>query len=101
MWQSLAWACSVLGISCGLLPDVAVIQAAYEREEAAGSTLHSKDLKVLQANCHDHPDGPFLCEVTFTVASTSQDPNQRLYFDVVAVAHRPDGWVLRSGLCRR
>ena len=101
MWQSLVWACSVLGISCGLLPGVAVIQTAYDREEAAGSTLHSKDLKVLQAKCHDNPGGPFLCEVTFTVASTSQDPNQRLYFDVVAVARTPDGWVLKSGLCRR
>jgi len=99
MWQSLAWACSVLGISCGFQPDVAAIQAAYEREEAAGSTLHSKDLMVLQANCHDSPGGPFLCEVTFT--STSQNPDQRLYFDVVAVARTPDGWVLKSGLCRR
>jgi hypothetical protein len=56
---------------------------------------------VLQATCHDNPGGPFLCEVTFTVASTSQDPNQRLYFDVVAVARTPDGWELKSGLCRR
>ena len=101
MWQSLVWACSVLRISCGLLPDVAVLQAAYEREEAAGSTLHSKDLKVLQANCHDNPGGPVLCEVTFMMASTSQDPNQRLYFDVIAVARTSDGWVLKSGLCRR
>jgi hypothetical protein len=78
MWQSIAWACSVLGISCGILPSVAIIQTAYEREEAAGSTLHSKDLKVLQAKCHDNSGGRFLCEVTFTVASNSQDPNQRL-----------------------
>jgi hypothetical protein len=101
MWQSLVWACSVLGISCGPQPNIAVIQTAYEREEAAGSTLHSKDLKVLEATCHDNAGGPFLCEVTFTVASTSQDPDQRLYFDVIAVARTPDGWVLKSGLCRR
>jgi len=101
MWQCIVWACSVLGMSCGVLPSVAVIQAAYEREEAAGSTLHSKDLKVLQAKCHDNSGGRFLCEVTFTVASNSQDPNQRLYFDVIAVARTPDGWVLKSGLCRR
>lgn len=101
MWQSLVWACSVLGISRCLLPDVAVIQATYDREEAAGSTLHSKDLKVLEAKCHDNPGGAFLCEVMFTVATIGQDPNQRLYFDVVAVARTPDGWVLKSGLCRR
>ena len=101
MWQSIAWVCSVHGIACGTLPNVAIIQAAYEREEAAGSTLHSKDLKVLEAKCHDSSGGRFLCEVTFTVASTSQDPNQRLYFDVVAVARTQGGWVLESGLCRR
>jgi hypothetical protein len=101
MWQSIVWACKLLGLSCGLLPNVVAIQAAYDREEAAGSTLHSRDLKVLQAKCHDKPGGPFLCEVTFTVASTSQDPNQRLYFDVVAVARTADSWELKSGLCRR
>jgi hypothetical protein len=101
MWQSLVWACSFLGLSCASLPKVAKIQSAYDREEAAGSTLHSKDLKVLQAKCHDNPGGPFLCEVTFTAASASQDPDQRLYFDVVAVARTSDGWVLKSGLCRR
>ena len=101
MWQSLVWACSVVGISCGLLPDVAVIQTAYDREEAAGSTLHSKDLKVLQVKCHDNPGGLLLCEVTFTVANAGQDSDQRLYFDVVAVARTPDGWALKSGLCRR
>jgi hypothetical protein len=101
MWKSIAWACSLLGIACGNPPTVAIIQTAYEREEAAGSTLHSRDLKVLQAKCHDNSGGRFLCEVTFTVASNSQDPNQRLYFDVIAVARTPDGWVLESGLCRR
>ena len=72
-------------------PNVEVIQTAYDREEAAGSTLHSKDLKVLQAKCRDNPGGPFLCEVTLTVTWTSQDPDQRLVFDVVAVARTSDG----------
>jgi len=71
MWQSLVWACSVLELSCGLVPNVAVTQTAYDREEAAGSTLHSKDLKVLHAQCR------------FDIARTS------------------DGWALKSGLCRR
>jgi hypothetical protein len=101
MWQSIVWACSALGLSCAIPPNVAIIQAAYEREEAAGSTLHSKDLKVLEAKCHDNSGGKFLCEVTFTLASNSQDPDQRLYFDVVAIARTPDGWALKSGLCRR
>jgi len=74
------------------------IQAAYEREASAGSTLHDKDLKVLQARCHDQKRETWLCEVTFVSKS---DPNERLYFDIVAVSRIADGWELRSGLCKR
>ena len=98
MWQSIAWACSLIGLSCGAFPDMAVIQTAYEREASAGSKLHDKDLKVLNAKCHDQGGGPFLCEVMFISAS---DPNERLYFDIVAVARTSDGWELKSGLCKR
>ena len=98
MWQSIAWACSLIGLSCGTLPDMAVIQTAYEREASAGSKLHDKDLRVLTAKCHDEGKGPFLCEVMFV---SNSDPNQRLYFDIVAVARTSDGWELKSGLCKR
>ena len=98
MWQSIAWACSLIGLSCTTLPDMAVIQTAYEREASAGSKLHDKDLKVLKAKCHDEGNGPFLCEVMFI---SSSDPNERLYFDIVAVARTSDGWELKSGLCKR
>jgi tripartite-type tricarboxylate transporter receptor subunit TctC len=40
----------------------------------------------------------FLCEVTFT---SKDDPTERLYFDIVAVARAGDGWELKSGLCKR
>jgi hypothetical protein len=75
-------------------------QTAYEREAAAGSKLHDKDLQVLAAKCHDDSGGTFLCEVTFI---SNQDPNkgdERLYFEVVAVARTADGWELKSGLCK-
>jgi hypothetical protein len=98
MWQPLVWACSVVGLACQSLPDMAAIQTAYDREAASGSALHDKDLKVLHAKCHDENNGPFLCEVTF-VATT--DPNQRLYFDIVAVTRIASGWELKSGLCKR
>ena len=98
MWQSIAWACSLIGLACGTLPDMAVIQTAYEREALAGSKLHDKDLKVLNTKCHEQGGGPFLCEVTFI---SSGDPNERLYFDIVAVARTGDGWELKSGLCKR
>ena len=98
MWQSIAWVCSLLGFSCNSFPDLAVIQTAYEREASAGSKLHDKDLKVLTAKCHDESGGPFLCEVMFV---SNSDSNQRLYFDIVAVARTADGWELKSGLCKR
>ena len=99
MWEAVGWACSLVGLACSSVLNVAVIQTAYEREAAAGSKLHDKDLQVLTAKCHDSA-GPFLCEVTFI---SNKDPNkgdERLYFDVVAVARTADGWELKSGLCK-
>jgi len=32
---------------------------------------------------------------------SKDDPDQRLYFDVIAVARRNGRWELQSGLCRR
>jgi hypothetical protein len=96
-WQGLM--CALIALSCNTSPDLATIQTAYERESSAGSKLHDKDLKVLQAKCHggDSEDG-FLCEVTFT---STTDTSGRLYFDIVAVARNGSGWDLKSGLCKR
>jgi hypothetical protein len=101
MWQAVVWACSLVGMSCNSLPSTEIIQAAYNREEAAGSKLHSKDLVVLSSKCHEEASGPFLCEVTFTSAGNANDAVQRLYFDIVAVARTENGWELKSGLCKR
>ena len=98
MWQGVGWMCALIGMSCGTLPDVAVIQSAYEREASAGSKLHDKDLQVLDSKCHDDGADRWLCEVTFVSRS---DASQRLFFDIVAVAHAPNGWELKSGLCKR
>jgi hypothetical protein len=98
MWQGVGWMCGLVGMACGALPDVAVIQSAYEREASTGSTLHDKDLQVLESKCHDDGTDRWLCEVTFISRS---DPSQRLFFDIVAVARAADGWVLKSGLCKR
>jgi hypothetical protein len=97
MWQMIGWICMLVGVSCSA-PNVAVIQSAYDREESAGSKVHDKDLQVLQSKCHDDGTDGYLCEVTFV---SRGDASQRLYFDIVAVARERDGWVLRSGLCRR
>jgi hypothetical protein len=98
MWQGIVWACALIGTPCDPLPDTATIQMAYEQEASSGKTLHDKGLKVLGTKCHRNSNGPFLCEVTFTSAG---DPEQRLYFDIVAVAATTEGWKLKSGLCKR
>jgi hypothetical protein len=94
------WACTLIGLSCDAsTPSVALIQSAYEREASSGSTLHDKGLRVLEAKCDDGvAAGRFLCQVTFL---SNDDPNQRLYFDIVAVARTDSGWELKSGLCKR
>ena len=99
MWQVAGWLCALVAISCRPVPDIAVIQTAYEREATSGSTLHDKGLQVLQSKCHDAGSSSgFLCEVTFI---SKDDPEERLYFDIVAVARAGDGWELKSGLCKR
>ena len=97
MWQAIVWGCALVGLCCHALPDVATIQAAYEREAASGSTLHDKGLRVIEAKCHDESD-QFLCEVTFI---SNDDPAERLYFDIVAISRGRHGWQLKSGLCKR
>lgn len=94
------WLCSQFGLSCppDSMPSLSTIQAAYEREASKGSSLHDTGLKVLESRCHGNSNGPFLCEVTFVSVT---DPNERLYFDIVAIARTSDGWELKSGLCKR
>jgi hypothetical protein len=102
MWQGTLTllACSMIGLSCdvGSVPTAATIQAAYEQEASQANGRHDKGLKVIEAKCDDGSGGRFLCQVTFL---SNDDPEQRLYFDIVAVARADRGWELRSGLCKR
>ena len=98
MWWTVGWLCALVGMACNPVPDLVVIQNAYDHEESAGSTLHDKNLQVLKARCHDADGAKFLCEVMFI---SKGDPAERLYFDIVAVARTDDGWQLKSGLCKR
>ncbi len=93
-------ACAAAGLACGAAsaPTLATIQAAYEREAAGGSALHDKGLKVIEAACDGASGERFLCQVTFL---SGDDPTERLYYDVVAVARSDSGWELKSGLCKR
>jgi hypothetical protein len=65
MWRGVVWVCSLVGFACDYVPNVAIIQTAYDREAAAGSALHDKELQVIAAKCHDNSSDRFLCEVTF------------------------------------
>jgi hypothetical protein len=101
MWSAgfILWTCALVGLSCeATVPSAAVIQSAYERESSSGSKLHDLGLRVLDAKCDDGVTGRFLCQVTFL---SKDDPDQRLYFDIVAVARTDAGWALKSGLCKR
>jgi hypothetical protein len=83
------------------VPDRSIIQAAYDQVEEAGSKLHDKGLQVVAATCNANSakaTGRYLCQVTFL---SRDDPNQRLYFDIVAVDWIDGRWELTSGLCKR
>lgn len=74
-------------------------EALGARQIMAGSALHDKGLRVLEAKCDaEGADGQFLCQVTYLSIS---DPTQRLYFDIVVVARKGGEWELKSGLCKR
>ena len=97
MWQAAQWICALVALSCGAMPGAAVVQSAYERERTAGSKLHDDSLQVLQAKCRDDGTDKYLCEVKFI---SKNDPAERLFFDIVAIARVADGWELKSGLCK-
>jgi hypothetical protein len=91
---------TLLGFSCDAAPapSIAIIQSAYEREASNDSPLHDIGLKVIEASCDPSETGHFLCQVTFL---STTDPDQRLYFDVIAITWSEQGWKLNSGLCKR
>ncbi|MFK4652848.1 hypothetical protein ABIF97_002782 [Bradyrhizobium japonicum] len=94
------WACAAAGLGCDTIapPDASALQAAYQREASSGSTLHSDNLRIVDATCNPAKDDRFLCQITFL---STDDATQRLYFDVVAAAWNGERWELKSGLCRR
>jgi hypothetical protein len=97
------WACAMTGLSCepapsAAIPNAAIIQAAYAREEPNSGIRHDKGLRIVDASCDKGVNGRFLCQVSFV---SEDDPDQRLYFDIVSAARTDQGWTLTSGLCKR
>lgn len=97
MWQAAQWICALVALSCGATPGAAVVQSAYDREQAAGSTVHDDSLQVLQAKCRDDGTDKYLCEITFI---SKNDSAKRPFFDIVAIVRVAEGWELKSGLCK-
>jgi hypothetical protein len=97
MWQAAQWICALVALSCGAVPGAAVVQSAYDREQAAGSALHDDSLQVLQAKCRDDGTGKYLCDITFI---SKKDPAERPFFDIVSIDRVGGGWELKSGLCK-
>lgn len=95
--QAAQWICALVALSCGTPPGAAVVQSAYDREQANGSGVHDDSLKVLQAKCRDDGADKYLCEITFT---SKNDSAERPFFDIVTIARVAEGWELRSGLCK-
>ncbi len=92
------WACTMAGLSCGSVPNASIIQTAYANEAPNSGVRHDKGLRIVDASCDNGKEGRFLCQVSFL---SEDDPDQRLYFDIVSAAHTDQGWVLTSGLCKR
>jgi hypothetical protein len=92
------WACAMTGLSCESAPNAAIIQAAYARAEPDSGVRHDKGLRIVDATCDKGANGRFLCQVSFV---SEDDPDERLYFDVVSLAQTDQGWALTSGLCKR
>jgi hypothetical protein len=94
-----AWIWAMMGASRDATPNAAIIQTAYEQEASSSGVRHDKGLKIVDAACdHGDKNGRFLCQVSFV---SEDDPDKRLYFDIVSAAHADSGWTLTSGLCKR
>jgi len=95
---ALAWVCNMTGVSCAA-PTAETIQKAYEQEAPASGVRHDKGLKIVEAKCDSGDEGGrYLCQVSFV---SEDDPDKRLYFDIVSATLTDKGWVLTSGLCKR
>jgi hypothetical protein len=93
------WVCAMTGVSCEpSTPNAATIQTAYEQEAPSSGVRHDKGLRIVDAACDHGENGRFLCQVSFV---SEDDPEKRLYYDVVSAAHTDGGWALTSGLCKR
>jgi hypothetical protein len=63
--------------------DCIAIQRAYDQEASLGTSKHDNNLMLIEAKFDAGQNGRFRCQVTFL---SKDDPGERLYFDIVAIA---------------
>jgi hypothetical protein len=81
------------------IPDIAVLQSAYDSEANSAAAGHDANLLVIDVVCKPRQQlGMFLCVVAFT---DRRDPDRQLSYDIAEVAAESSKWHLKSGLCKR
>jgi hypothetical protein len=81
------------------IPDIVVLQSAYESEANSAAAGHDANLLVIDVMCKPRQQlGMFLCVVAFT---DRRDPDRQLSYDIAEVAAKGGKWHLKSGLCKR
>jgi hypothetical protein len=78
-------------------PAAADVQRAYEAAKAQGGSRHEDDLMIRTAQCRRSGGGRWACQIDFVRAA---EPRGRLYFTLVTLQNKGDGWTLIGGLCR-
>lgn len=86
-----------LAAMVGLAPGPASVQQAYDAAKVETGLKHQDDLKIREADCSALAGSRYACQIDFVKTA---EPRGRLYFTVVTIEKRGDGWTLIGGLCR-
>jgi hypothetical protein len=77
-------------------PGAVAVQAAYDDARVVNAERHAYDLVIESAKCNAMKAGGYACQIDFV---RKDEPDRRLYFDVVTLDERAGRWALLSGLC--
>jgi hypothetical protein len=80
------------------IPDIAILQSAYDSEANGADAGHDANLLVIDVVCKPRQQpGMFLCVVAFT---DRRDTDRQLSYDIAELAAEGGQWHLKSGLCK-
>ncbi len=78
------------------LPTIESVQDAYDAARVDNADRHVYDLVIRHAKCDAIKAGGYACQIDFV---RRDEPEKRLFFDVVTIDERQGRWTLLSGLC--